>query len=408
MQSRNVAIARTPNMRLVRRQLIHASYALLALCVIVCPTTKATPTPILNTSVLVLRLAAGATSGSGILSTLYWDEIDVPNAYNVRQQIYGTGPNNECTLAAGTSTYWIYDHDGFPSNSADGRLALTICFPEAPGSIATLGDFYVTDYGKTIAMLSWTGVVAFTPKLLYIDAGGERLPNSGVHQVATVNGTTFYVAGTAAYDYGFQYVPLDNPAYVEVVSGAIPGQPGYFDSRAVAIYNGQLYGVDSTLDSGWGGIFKLGAGMPVATASTAATLLPGFTGTASLWTIVFQSTVSVWAATDGIAGALGGVVGYTWNAGTSSWSQTVTKAFDISHGMYSITGRDEAGHYVLYGCTASILYRWDTTLIADPAATIYDVTTAAPGGSLRGVVIAPMSPTPSPTTTSTATSTASL
>ena len=57
----------------------------------------------------------------------------------------------------------------------------------------------------------------------------------------------------------------------------------------MGIYNGQLYGSDTSAqgDTGFGGIFTLGNFLP--TAGVTAVELPGFTTTASAWSFVFES-----------------------------------------------------------------------------------------------------------------------
>ena len=361
-----------------------------------------------SSSILVLRLDTGATAGVGVLSALHWDEVNVAaalaGASSVLQQIGGTYSNNgqtaSCTLAAGVTGSWIYDHDGFPSNSADGTLAMTICFPAAVGGHASLGDSNNGDPGKTFVTLDYTGVVKFS-SIQYNIADGGTGYSSGIRQLASVNGTIFYVCGEAYFQQGFLYVPLNNPGYVSTVSGYFAGQPGFYDSRAVVIYNGQLYGSDSNVyDAGWGGIFTIGTGMPTRLGSPAAKLLPGFSGSASLWTFVFQSSTQLWAATDGYGGGLGSVVSYMQNA-SGVWSQVVVQVVNATTGVYSITGRFESGNFIIFAATVGNVYRWDSTT---PGATPITIYTPPAGGTVRGVALAPTSPTPSPTPTPTDTS----
>ena len=344
----------------------------------------------------MLRLDAGAVNGVGVLSSLHWDEVNPTCGGGLRQTvaISPSAPGRYCTLATGSGN-WIYDHDGLPSNSENQLLALTICYNEAPGTVASLIGPGGVDPGKTIVTLAWTGAVTVSAPIYSLDYGGVVF-ESGLRQAATVDGSAFWVAGEATSGYGFVYVPsLSNPAPLVQVAGATTAQPGWNDARAVVTYMGNLYGVDSSQDAGWGGVFTIGTGLPTTMGSPAATMLPGFSGTASLWTIVFQNATQLWAATDGYGPGLGSVVGYSLNAG--AWAQTSVQVINPTVAVYSISGRLEGGSFVLYAATAGAVYRWDAT---SPGASPCSIYTPPTKSTVRGVALAPIAPTPSSTQTS--------
>ena len=334
-----------------------------------------------------------------MLSTLHWDEVWASScaAPGMRQAVAVTTSNSSryCTLAAGSGN-WIYDHDGFPSNSENRLLAVTICYNEAPGTAASLVGPGGIDPGKTISILTWTGAVSYSLPIYGLAYGGVVF-EAGVRQAATVDGSAYWVAGEATSGFGFTYIPsLSNPSPLVQVAGATLGQPGWNDARAVVTRAGLLYGVDSTQDLGWGGVFTIGSGLPTTMGSPAASLLPGFSGSASLWTFVFQNATQLWAATDGYGGGLGSVVGFSQNK-SGSWSQTTALVLNPTAAVYSITGRLEGPAFVIYASTANTVYRWDTTSVATPC----PIYTAPPTAVFRGVALAPIQPTPSSTQTST-------
>ena len=339
------------------------------------------------TSVVALRLDNGATFLPGVLSPLHWDELFTTCGGGMRQTIAVSAAGaSRCTLAAGTGT-WNFDHDGFPGRSENTLVTHTICYNQPAGSNVTL----TADPGKIIATLAWTGGVTFSSPIFNLDIGmSPNSGNYGIRQVATFDGSAYWVAGEGAQgSYGFAYVPsLSAPSPVVQISGA-SGQPGFADARALVTFNGVLYGVDSVQDAGWGGVFTFGTALPFI--SSPATLLTGFSGTASLWTIVFQNSSIIWAATDALAGGLGGVV--CFSQVTTSWVQVNSLVISNSS-IYSITGRFESGAFVLYAATNTSVYRWDTTNRVGGPCSVY---TAPQSSTIRGVALPPCQPSGSPT-----------
>ena len=365
------------------------------------PTQKPNVPPNCTGAVLALRLDTGATNSVGVLSSLHFDEVYGTCAGGLRQPfaISTATAGRYCTLTAGNGG-WTYDHDGFPANSENRNLAFTVCYNEAPGTTVSLLGPYGVDVGKTIAVMDWTGAITFSAPILGFATGGSAF-ESGIRQAATVDGTAYWVVGEATGGaYGYVYIPsLTSPTPLVQLSGKTPAQPGWFDARAVVTYRGALYGVDSVEDIGWGGVFTIGSGLPAVASNPAAVLLPGFSGTASLWTIVFQSPTIIWAAIDsGTYGtSLGSVVSFTLSAG--NWAQSTAIIVDAFNAVYSLAGRFEGANFVLFTSTATTVYRIDTT-VGNPCS-IY----SAPSGSVfRGVALSPCSPSTSSTPTPSSTS----
>ena len=206
-------------------------------------------------------------------------------------------------------------------------------------------------------------------------------------------------------DSGYFLVPFGRSTTSPTFISTSSGSPGGYDARAVGIYStpthaSQLFGTDSTLDAGWNAIFSMGTGLPTTTAVSSVQL-----SFASPWTFVFASQTAVYVADDSnIAFANVFVAlssGITWAAGTPI-------SLDTTSPVYSLTGATNptSGNFVLYACTSSKLYSYDTlfnlkTLIA----------TAPANSVFRGVAMPPsvgmLAATPPTTRSATTSATAS-
>ena len=98
-----------------------------------------------------------------------------------------------------------------------------------------------------------------------------------VRQLATVDGTAFWVFGASYGGYGAWYFLANSAGTAGTqISGASASWPGYYDGRCIGIFAGQLYGTDSsTGTSTWATVFKFGTNLPTTEAATEATALTG-------------------------------------------------------------------------------------------------------------------------------------
>ena len=100
---------------------------------------------------------------------------------------------------------------------------------------------------KTVATFSFTGAVALSNAMTNDFYGIFGTP--GIRQATSLDGTSFWISGGGAQGRGFQYLASLSAGVTSYVSGAVAGEPGFEDARGVTIFNGQLYGSDSQLDS---------------------------------------------------------------------------------------------------------------------------------------------------------------
>jgi trimeric autotransporter adhesin len=309
-----------------------------------------------------------------------------------------------CTLGvpvAGTTSLWRYETDGLPSRSTDGAVIAVPCFDIPAGSTMTM------ESGKTIAVISATGAVTYAP--LSASSYFSTFDVSGFFQAATVDGTAFWTAGMSAANSGFLYLPPATSTTVRVL-GAV-GQPGYYDARGVAVFDGKLYGASTSAgNAGFAGVFQIGAaGLPTAATATWTMLA----GVKQPWAFVFESTTSLWVSVDHADYLPGTLVHYVYNAGTTSWDAGSSVRLHTSP-VYSLTGRfeDLTGantglSFVLYGAAPTAAYRYVpatnvTSVVLDLATAYADTTETA----IRGIVPAPQaagacSPTPTASLTTT-------
>ena len=139
------------------------------------------------------------------------------------------------------------------------QLLLVPCFTAPPNTTID------TSVDKAIAIVGsptndeWDGIAvnAFV--------GDTTLPyTTGFKQVASMDGTTFYVAGNGASRSGFRYVSSVTSDAAAPVVGQVAGEPGYTDARGVGLYGGSLYGTSG--DAGYTAVFNIGGAgtLPVA------------------------------------------------------------------------------------------------------------------------------------------------
>ena len=342
---------------------------------------------------------------------VYFDEYDIGGSLlsSFALPAVATSPTQPaCTLGKGLGA-WLYDSDGLASNSVDMTIALIPCYN------TNAGDEVSLDTTKVIATLDSFGETALSAP---IDATYlSPFANAGIRQVATVNGSGFWIAGTASDEWGFRYVADMASTTSSFVSGYNSNEPGYYDARGVTIFNGQLYATDSSLDPGWAAVFTMGTGLPLSEDHDPDALLPGFDGiTPSPWTFVFQNESSLWVAVTDTAGVPGAVENYVYDPDAGAWESVLVVPFDYVNPVYSTTGRYENNaqtgfqtHYIVYGSSQSAWYRYDS--VTDGAGPATLVAVPGDGQWFRAVALPPCggqrSASPSPSQTRSASASAS-
>ena len=314
-------------------------------------------------------------STSAVSGTGPWLSIPMPTS--------NTLGGAACTLSAGRRN-WNYDTEGFPSTSADGSLVAIPCYNvpagqlfDESGSAKAIGTMNALRGTTAFGFASWTGT---------------RGAVTGVRQVATVDGSGFWISGEGliAGPAGFRYVAPGDTETTKVL-GSTKGLPGYKNARGVAIYNGQLFGstVGSTSDTdvGWGGVFEIGHGTPTSEVDFAIHL-GHIKGDANAWTFVFATPTILWISESPSSHSKGTLVCYHRYQNKfgehKQWVEKKRVRLERYSLLPSITGRQEGGHFIIYAASTSTIYRYNTQTGARSV-----VATADDGTSFRGVAIPP-------------------
>ena len=333
-------------------------------------------------SILIVRLGDNSSTayGADAAFPVYLDEVDVWSGAVLRStalQSVASEASPACTLGRGsTRREWNYATDGLPSNSEDMKLALLPCFNISAGSRMTMMS------SKTIAQLSSDAhATNSAPLYPYMDELGP----TGFRQVASVDGTSFWMAGASADHWGFRFADSVNARTTVFVQGEFSG-PGQHDARSVTVHDGVLYGSAGPVDVGFSSVFAVSAvtALPETAVADPARLLSGLPANLSCWTFTFETNASLWISVDDVPGWPGAVHHYALVDG-SAWVLQRTVMLDATAAVYSITGRAEAGGFALYAASSVGVYRYDastdsTHVVATPGAARY----------FRGVAIPPL------------------
>ena len=338
------------------------------------------PTTMLPSTILVFTAGDASTVGTSLKAgqafPLRADEVDVSTGH-----VYATYPLPRVATAGGApactvgisnaSSSWLQAADGLPSNSADGRFAMIPCFNIAVGANLTMIS------SKAVFLLDVNGQQSYSAPLYAFQGLGAT---SGVRQVASVDGVSFYLAGASADYWGWRYVPSLSARTTFFVQGSASATAdGYADARGVGIFNNTLFGSAGPSDAGSAVIqVSMSAALPTTDANDAATLIPS----ADAWTFSFESATSVWLSVDGGAGSRGSVVNYKR---TTSWALATTVIVDTNYPVYSIAGRQEGAFgFVVYAASQIAVYKVNATTTS---VTTVLIANTAGGEYIRGVAL---------------------
>ena len=283
--------------------------------------------------------------------------------------------------------------EGAVTLSNDGRYLLVTGY-DAP---LTTPDVYRTTSAtrpRIVGRIDWR---------LRADQGAintsTRLTNAfnreSVRGVASIDGSTFYVAGGGTLTGGVHHVSLGSSgASVNLLTLPDGVSSGAWDMRGVVLHNEQLYA--SCGSPNQQGIGTLGTGLPT-TEAQRFTLLPGFTDIANRpHGFYFADSQTLYVADDRGNNAvtpLGGLQKWVYDPLiTQQWNKVAT--FRIAHainsnysiGAFSVSGtKDASNNTVLYVVSADSRLLKLTDTGSDPG---FEVLAAAPTNEIwRGVAL---------------------
>jgi len=287
------------------------------------------------------------------------------------------GSSPACTLGAGVRN-WNYDTEGWLSTSGDGTLVVLPCYNVAAGQLLDSGAD-----AKTIATVDASAKVS---SFGFTAWSGSRKQVTGIRQVATVDGTDFWLSGAGpikSTTSGFRYVAAGAPTTTAIM-GDDRENPGKRDARGIAISNGRLYGSDSgEHDMGWGGVFSMGLLQTSENERTeSARLLTGTKGTSNPWTFAFATDSIVWVSESPSSTTKGTIVCYRRSGPDSSWIAKERVLLERYQPVYSIAVRKEGKHSAVYAASRTTVYRY-----AVHSRSHSIVASAPEGTAFRGVAI---------------------
>ena len=262
------------------------------------------------------------------------------------------------------------------SNSDDGRFAMMPCFNLDVGSDMTMVS------SKSIYLIDMHGTVMHSvPLYPYQDLGAA----SGVRQVASESGDTFYLAGASADLWGWRYVPSLTSRTTYIIQGTSATAAGYADARSVGIVSGFLYGAAGPTDAG-SSFVQIATATATSDTNAAIDYSPTLLAVGlDAWSYYLTSDIFV-VSVDGGPGAHGQLNYYIYNG--ISWALNTNVIVDTSYGIYSTAARLEpfAGSgFVVYAASQVALYRVNMTNYS-----IRVVHAAATGEAVRGVALPPL------------------
>lgn len=375
-------------------------------------------------TILALRVGGGQAwvgVGAGVGMPLFVDEYDSsgtrsPNGLLVSSLAVPTASSTSyddpgpCVLATGSTAQALYDEEGLPSISRDGRSVVFPCYSTTPGSLLSSRD------AKTVAVIGADGSVDLSTKLRNAFNG---VPNATFPQAVRCAATSggagdavrYYVSGsgggprfqgvwtvTAGSDFGVQ------------VAGFGRGDVGFTDVNCVStVYRNRLWA--SLPSAGTKSLFSAWGGQP--TLYTDSVTPPGFAsdpdaGAIAPYAFVFENTTSLWVAVDHDR-ATANVFHYAADSLTAPWVRVPADSISIDklNQVISLAGRSEGGSFILYAATRTRLWRADTSIAVRPLGR-QPFALAPRGAVFRGVAIPPQDgtlvpatplPTPSPSPT---------
>ena len=268
---------------------------------------------------------------------------------------------------------------GFVTQSVDGRYLVVTGFA-APPFIALINFTTAVAFPRAIARIALNGTVDATTSLTATYSGGAGLPGE-FHSAATVDGSAFWMSGTAsafqpASNRGLCYTTLGASTSVQLV--ATPDS-----SRVVDIANGQLHATSWYVP--YVAVSTVGTGLPTTSGQTVAVLsgMSGSNGNAQPWDFWFADSSTLYLA-DGRTDGSGGIQKFTKSG--STWSLQYTLAPAVNVGCRGVSGiRDTAGTHLYATTTQTSANQLVSVLDTGIGSTFTTLATAPTNTGFRGV-----------------------
>ena len=307
--------------------------------------------------------AAGGTLAGAPTATFldtYYPLVGAVPVSTVALPTAAAGSEQPLTLS-GTAT-----SEGGLSRSADGRYLTLAGYAVAPSVGGT-----TTGASRVVGRVDATGAADTSTTL-----AATAFAGSNVRGATSVDGTSFWVSGTASSS--------ANGGVWYLAFGATAGGTQITDTpsnmRMVDIFGGQLYGTSgSGSDTTVLAISSAASTLPTMTGATA-TPLPGLTATGKSpygFVLLGASTLYIADSSTGIS---------RWTLSGTTWTQDTTFTV-LTSGCLGVTGwTTPTGVTLIVTTTGGTVQRIDVPSTSSPTATL--LVTEATGTAFRGVALA--------------------
>jgi hypothetical protein len=270
--------------------------------------------------------------------------------------------------------------EGEITTSVDDRYVVLAGYASVPG-VASISGTHSASVARVVARVDGAGVIDTSTAL------SNAFDANGVRGVATLDGTAFWLAGTATSTGGIEYATLGATTATQII--ATPE-----NTRRAGIFGGQLYGISAS--GTFDGVFSIGAGEP--TTAVAATILAGFPTTAGpspygFAVLDLETSVpgvdTIYVADDRATASGGGV--QKWTSNGTTWTLATTFTSGLATGTRGLAVTVTGTAVTIFATTTEASANSLVTLVDDgtpsPAATV--LATAATNTAYRGVALSP-------------------
>ncbi|MGG9971583.1 T9SS type A sorting domain-containing protein [Ferruginibacter sp. SUN002] len=335
-----------------------------------------TGVPFTTGNLVVLRLGNGSTiSGSATAGSIE----EYTKSGTLVQSFYLDTVTNPITFAGSASS------EGFISRSTDKSVIVVAGYGTITGT-ATPNTATAATIARVVAVIDKTSAVDLSTRM------GDAYNGSNIRGAASTNGTDIFTSGNGGSGQGatagIRYTTKGSTTSVLV-------NTGLSNTRAVSIYNNQLY---ATSGSGtFFGVSSVGTGVPT-TAGNASTILPGFPVASGPSPYAFDMNPAgdvIYVADDRASASGGGIQKWTLSAGTWSLAYTLNSGLTTGAGA---TASGARGVVVDWTTTNPTLYVTTTGtsqnkiavgVDAGAASTFTEIASAPSGTGFRGIAFAP-------------------
>ncbi|MBL8756197.1 MAG: hypothetical protein JNK15_23080 [Planctomycetes bacterium] len=340
-------------MHILRSAAISTTLAVLA------PTLLAQITP---GNLLVSRVGDGSAALSNAATARFLDEYTPAGVFvqTIALPTIASGGNRAVT-DSGTAT-----SNGFISQSVDGRYLLAAGYDAVVGTAGVTSSASAS-VNRVICRIGLDGVVDSSTAL------GDAYTGNNFRSVASVDGTSFWTAGTGT-------APTPGARHVAALGASTSTQLSstVTNLRCINIWNGQLY--CSSSSGAFLGVSTVGTGLPTTTGQTITSITTG-TG-ASAYDFWFADANTLYVADDRTNGN-GGIQKWTWNG--SAWVLAYTLAPNATTGCRGLSGHVQGGVATLFATTTSALAEVVSVVDAGSGSPFTTLVTAATNTAFRDV-----------------------